>query len=460
MSGFQTGTACMQKPDPLKRMNYTFGMVLGVDEFRQEQAYLVAKYASQYRYAHGYGTLSGLRVTIDTSPNLQVRITKGVAVNPRGQEIHVCQEMCARINDWLVNNRTALQDLLGSPPLSLSLSVVLCYRACPTDSVPVPGNPCSSQQDAMAPSHITDSFQLKLCLDSNQPVSPAIGSPSLPASDLCFRPEQLEEEATSAFGSLLRRIRVTDVSASSISQKDLVDMVRQLAAGPAPVTSPPSSAPIHLYIDDAPAFLRAAFLVWITEVRPTFQAQSSGCGCGCDAPAEDCVLLAELRFDVVAGWQVSGDVTVDESRRPYLIETRLLQESLWSGATGGGSGAGAVSAPAVVAAGSFTISGTSVSAAGPVLNGLQALPQATAGQYLLTWTGFPAYTIPTGSPSNAHDYVVKGTALAGLAASSPYVVQVLSYQNSGILIGVQGTRGTDPAAGFSVEISEVTGGFA
>src|SRR5436305_673018 len=99
MSGTQTGSPCMQKLDPLKRMNYTFGMVLGVDEFNQEQTYLRAKSASQYRLAHGYGTLFGLPISIDTSPVLQVRIGNGVAVNPRGQEIHVCREMCARIND-------------------------------------------------------------------------------------------------------------------------------------------------------------------------------------------------------------------------------------------------------------------------------------------------------------------------------------------------------------------------
>lgn len=464
MSASQTSSPCMQKLDPLKRVNYTFGMVLGVDEFRQEQTYLIEKDHSQYRLAHGYGTACGLRVRIETTPDLEVKISPGAAINPQGQEIHVCQEMCARLNDWLANNQSVLNSIFGPPPFSMSLCVVLCYRECPTDLVPVPGEPCRSQQDAMAPSHIAESFQLKLCLDEDQlglspPASPPLDSS---VSGLCFRPAQPEENAIRQFGKLLARIQITDVAPSSVSKGQLEDLVRMLAPGSnqtittsPPVSSPPEgSSPIYLFVDDAREFLRDAFRVWITEVRP---ALTKTAGCGCGTPAEQCVLLAELHFNVAKGWQVSGAVNIDESQRPYLLETRLLQECLLNGISGSAIGGGVSGRVAVVAAGTFTIIGNNAAAAGPVLNGLTALPGAQPGTFVLDWIGTPAYVNPHNSSPANHTYVVKGTALAGKPASSPYVLQVLDFRNDGILIGVQGAKGNDAAAGFQVEISEITG---
>src|SRR5271157_3861112 len=217
MSAVQIGTPCLQKLDPQKRVNYSFGMVLGVDEFNQEANYLIGKDHSQYRLAHGYGTICGLQVSISTSPDLEAQVSNGVAINPRGQEIHVRQQMCARLNDWLTANQATLQALYGKPPFSLSLCVVLAYRECPTDSVPVPGQPCRTQQDSMAASRIADSFQLKLCINSDpivtSPMSPPVDLVSL--AGLCYRPLQAEEDAIRRFGKLRHRIRIGDLPSSS-----------------------------------------------------------------------------------------------------------------------------------------------------------------------------------------------------------------------------------------------------
>jgi len=114
MSTTQTGAPCLQKLDPQKRVNYTFGMVLGVDEFNQEATYLIGKDHSQYRLAHGYGTICGLQVSL--SSDLEVQVSTGVAINPRGQEIRVRQKMCARLNDWLTASARRTQfPYRGSP---------------------------------------------------------------------------------------------------------------------------------------------------------------------------------------------------------------------------------------------------------------------------------------------------------------------------------------------------------
>ena len=50
---------------PNKRVNYTFGMVVGVDEFRQAHENLDWKDRAGNRLLHGSGTACGLRVSAE-----------------------------------------------------------------------------------------------------------------------------------------------------------------------------------------------------------------------------------------------------------------------------------------------------------------------------------------------------------------------------------------------------------
>jgi len=129
-----------------------------------------------------------------------------------------------------------------------------------------------------------------------------------------------------------------------------------------------------------------------------------------------------------------------------LLETRLLQELCLSQA-GGTAGAAAYN---VVAAGVFQISGGSATPVGPTLNDLSASPGGSPGTFLLDWTGSPAYVNPNTSPPGPSTYVVKGTAMGSIPGLC--VVQVVGFQDAGILIAVQGAT----ANGFMVEISELS----
>src|SRR5882724_5760976 len=84
-------------PDPTKHVNYTLGMLLGVDDFNQEFAYLSGRDQWMARDLIGYGTVRGLQVAIDDSPgaNPRIRVEPGVAVSPRGQMICVPSPQCA-----------------------------------------------------------------------------------------------------------------------------------------------------------------------------------------------------------------------------------------------------------------------------------------------------------------------------------------------------------------------------
>ena len=106
---FQTASPTRQKLDPLKRVNYTFGLVLGVAEFQQSDTYFLAKHYLENRLLHGHGTGCGLEVVAQTAPLLEVQVKPGWAINPKGQEIYVPQLMCVQVNDWLTANLPALQ---------------------------------------------------------------------------------------------------------------------------------------------------------------------------------------------------------------------------------------------------------------------------------------------------------------------------------------------------------------
>jgi hypothetical protein len=322
MADFSAASALLVAPDPDKRVKYSLGLVLGVDELDQEQFYFLERDRQHNRSLHGYGTICGLRVTINGT---QVRVGAGLAANPQGKMIRVTREQCADVNDWLAvpSHQQALKEQLegglasplGSPlpgPLpSARLYVVLCDRECETDKLPVAGAPCRSEEDNLAPSRITETFELRFSTRS---------------------PHAEEEQAVRAFGQLLRRLEVASGPAPVLTVAALEDLVRDLLAPGSPLGSPLASLlegePLRLPPDIADEALRAAFRVWVTEVRPALLADARNCGCG--VPEERCILLAQLDFDVTADWRVgptgSPVVQLDEKDRPYLVHTRLLQE--------------------------------------------------------------------------------------------------------------------------------------
>jgi len=332
-----TATPDVVAPDPSKHVNYTLGMLLGVDDFNQEFAYLSGRDRWLARDAIGYGTLCGLQVSLDKpAKGPRVSVTSGTALSPRGQLICVRPAQCAYINDWLIANQGVLPALGGSPPGPvLKLNLVLCYRDCPVDAVPIAGEPCRSADDLMAPSRLVDDFRLELRLTA---------------------PQQQEEDAVRDFVQWLDQIQITDSGGPFTS---LEDFKKALRAALVPAASPIDAstyfhfgsplAGIRIHSADACEFLRAAFRIWVTEIRPVFHAGWPGqsCGCGDDLgpsapPADECLLLAELDVPLVnigpgQNWRVDDlhPVLIDESRRPILLHSRLLQEWMQCGLRGG-----------------------------------------------------------------------------------------------------------------------------
>jgi hypothetical protein len=311
-------------------------MVLGVDDFTQEFAYLDNRDQWLAREAIGYGTITGLHVDAHLKGgNHEISVSPGVAISPRGQLIRVGSAQCAEIEAWLQMERTQTQlrergIVTGT---AFNAYVVLCYRDCPVDNLPVPGEPCRCDSETMAPSRIQDDFRLELTL---QP------------------PPQKEEDAVRVLVEWLRSIPVHDFTPGPGELEAFLGALRaeSLQGLQSPPTSgsgsPPGSPPVTLRIPRGQIceWMRAALRVWVTELRPIWQEQwaarsdSSGCGCGSDCTCHgtgaelpeqgrECLLLAQVRITRAAEG-VTG-VALLEDNRPFLVHLRMLQEVILCG---------------------------------------------------------------------------------------------------------------------------------
>jgi hypothetical protein len=322
--------------DDRKRVNYTLGMLLGVDDFVQESSYLNARRHEVTRELLGWGTARGLQVQLeDTAEGPRVRVAPGVAWSPSGRAVCVGAEQCCTLNGWLAHHREAVTAALAgaaSTPV-LALHVVLSPAECLTDPVPIPGEPCRSDAELMRESRIAASFALELRL---QP------------------PPQREEDAIRDFAAWLLAVPLVPVAPGSppLTETEFLAQMRDAAAAWLEPSSPPAVPGDFMFgappptLAAAPEMLRAALRLWVTELRPLWRARY---GCGplplAEGGADDAVLLAELAVPLVAtgggggaGWEVDDTrtATLDERRRPLLLSLRMVQELL---SLGGGQGA-------------------------------------------------------------------------------------------------------------------------
>jgi hypothetical protein len=333
MSCFSTVSAVTANSelDLTKHVNYTTGMILGVDDFTQEFAYLAGRDRWLARDALGYGTISGLSIKIETDKDkgIRVMVQPGVAVSPRGQFICVPTPQCAYLNQWLAAaeaddlNKWIRRANPSSPPVSppavdeLTLYVVLCYRDCETDNVPVPGEPCRNEDELTAASRIKDDFSLELCFEP---------------------PNQPEEKAVRDYVEWLRQITITGTGAST-PFADFTEAIRAewlKPSSPPVISSPPGILQINA--DDFCEYMRAAFRLWVTELRNELSERKTGCAVEMTGgnKIEDCVLLAELRIPLIPvspNWKVSDTEAIEqiEERRPFLLHLRMLQEWMLCG---------------------------------------------------------------------------------------------------------------------------------
>ncbi len=313
--------------DLSQRVNFSFGMVLGVDDFRQEHAYLAARDERALRETIGYGVLSGLAVSAgkaeEAADGDQVRVAPGLALLPDGHLVGIATEQCANISAWraaeIANDAAA-----ATRP---TVYVMLRYAEISSTPVPIPGEPCRDESALTADARISDSFSLDFSW---------------------VAPSQAEDNAVRSVVAWLRGIKVRNVLPSAVPLKQFqhdveaglraaiaanwpADVSPPLAAAPA--LAEPSSLgvpPVELVIPRTAyaAYLNAAFEVWVRQLRAEVMAHH-GPVPAAEALAERGLLLAAV--DVLSVGGVPPAAELPRARllgRPQLLHLRLLQEWL------------------------------------------------------------------------------------------------------------------------------------
>lgn len=295
-----------------ERLNYVLGQVLGVKDFQQEQAYFLHKSRRHNRSLHGYGTVWGLEVAVETDDDaVEIQVFPGLAIDPVGREICIEALQCARLDRWLEEEgnlerlRLAQEEGGGGGGERFSVYVVLCYRTCLTEPQPILGNPCrtdSGEEGVIQYTRIRDDFELKLLVEP---------------------PDQAEEDYVRAMGSLLTRVEV-DPSADN-SEEAIATLTERLRTAIDDPTSVPDSETFILPESESRRILRELFRYWVTLTRPGLETTA-------DSEDDCCLLLASVEF-VLNGDLIDLETppVVVNRQRPYLLHTRLLQELLLGG---------------------------------------------------------------------------------------------------------------------------------
>src|SRR5262245_20847128 len=95
--------------EPLRRVAYEAGMMLGLEATRDEQAYHRRRLNRHRYWMDGYGTLAGMRVTMASldrpseSGGVLVRliVTPGIGIDGLGREVLIHESYCVNLRDWL-----------------------------------------------------------------------------------------------------------------------------------------------------------------------------------------------------------------------------------------------------------------------------------------------------------------------------------------------------------------------
>ncbi len=343
---------------PDLRVNYNFGLVLGVNEFKQEQEYFLQKDYLYNRAFEGYGTVSGLRVTAEwlKGEDVQITVGSGMAIDQFGRPIIIREAQCARLVAWLKRQEEKKKGIIEDhrpegrkkekeeqrEERDLRIYIIARYDDYPVGQVPIAGQACNTGDTDPIYSRVHDSYNIDFSWDP----------PTMPAW-----------ESVRCFAKMMARVRIK-ANAERDDTDEIIELMRKLDEPDGiPLCAPPKKrddddedAHEHgdpgawddedddernprwfIPADQARAALDRIFTTWVTEVRPKLlpslldPAQAG-------TKAQPDILLAHIDFTLDDDWddkdpkiEEDGFDPPDNSGRPYLLPTQAVQEMLLLG---------------------------------------------------------------------------------------------------------------------------------
>ncbi|PPD33535.1 MAG: hypothetical protein CTY19_07220 [Methylomonas sp.] len=166
--------------EALKRVVFEPGMLLGVEATTSEQDYHRRRLVRHHYWLHGYGTLSGLVVSLDADEPetadaaesakhvlTKLIVSPGVGIDGLGREVSSHEPYCINLQDWLEAHSDQLiwpaaNGGYDSSDNSLWLKVTFRYQEQPSGLQPVMATQINAGTDPVQPSRLKDCILLEL----------------------------------------------------------------------------------------------------------------------------------------------------------------------------------------------------------------------------------------------------------------------------------------------------------
>lgn len=157
--------------EPLRRVAYEAGMMLGLEATRDEQAYHRRRLNRHQYWLQGYGTLAGMRVgkSPDTHANdtddilVRLLVSPGIGIDGLGREVLIHETYCLNLGEWLAaQSESHLREGYDDAADTLWLKVCVRQKDCPVAQQPVLARKLNLSTDAVQPSRTADSVMLEL----------------------------------------------------------------------------------------------------------------------------------------------------------------------------------------------------------------------------------------------------------------------------------------------------------
>jgi hypothetical protein len=151
-----------------RRNHYFYGKLMDVCHFEMEQTYGNHKRWLVNQHALGAGVLCGLDVKAHDE---KLWVDPGMAIDGYGREI--IKPVRTSIDPWTITDQCGVAQSELSKDIRHEVTLLLCYRECLTDYMPVLVSDCGNDQ-ASAAGTLVETFQLAIVAEVPEGVLPAL----------------------------------------------------------------------------------------------------------------------------------------------------------------------------------------------------------------------------------------------------------------------------------------------
>lgn len=154
-----------------ERVHYAAGVLLDAEDFGAEQRYGRGRLARALAALFGAGTIAGLAVACGDTPEREVTVAPGLALDRLGRLIEIRRPQCLRLARWLLalasegeaRRVVAIASARdGEGGRVLPLDVHLRFTSCPRGRTPAFAAGPFNATDYTVPARVADGFELLL----------------------------------------------------------------------------------------------------------------------------------------------------------------------------------------------------------------------------------------------------------------------------------------------------------